>query len=75
MLSSIFVKNDMHKCERIMKLGDSISKIVEAAEWNHAELIILGARELGNTASNLGSISCKVEGRKDLHTSIVDKLD
>jgi hypothetical protein len=71
MLSSILVKNDIYKCERIMKLGDSVSKIFEVAEWNHAELIILGARELGNTSSNLGSISCKVERRKDSHTRIV----
>lgn len=48
MLGSILVKDHIYKCERIVKLGDPASKI--------ADMIIIGARGLGNTTSNLGSI-------------------
>ena len=39
-----------------------VSKIVEVAERNHSEMIILGARGLGNTPFSLGSIMSNVVG-------------
>jgi urea-proton symporter len=56
MLSSILVKDHIYKCERIVKLGDPARKIAEVVESNQADMIIIGARGLGNTTSNLGSI-------------------
>jgi urea-proton symporter len=56
MLGSILVKDHIYKCERIVKLGDPASKIAEVVESNQADMIIIGARGLGNTTSNLGSI-------------------
>ncbi len=41
MLSSILIKIDIYKCERIVKLGDPVSKSIEVEEKNHAEMIIL----------------------------------
>jgi len=72
MLSSILIKNDIYKCERIVKLGDPVNKIVEVAEKNHAEMIILGARGLGSTALNLGSISSKVVGRTSIPVLLIN---
>jgi nucleotide-binding universal stress UspA family protein len=63
MLSSILLKNELDECERIVKLGDPVNKIAEVAERNHVEMIIMGARGLGNSSSDLGSISSRVVGK------------
>jgi len=73
MLSSILLKNELDECERIVKLGDPVNKIAEVAERNHVEMIIMGARGLGNSSSDLGSISRS--SRKDVYTSLINNIE
>lgn len=71
MLSSILVKDHIYKCERIVRLGDPASKIAEVVESNQADMIIMGARGLGNTTSNLGSITDRMVGKTSIPVLLI----
>jgi SSS family transporter len=71
MLGSVLIKNNFQKCERIVKLGDPATKITEVAERNHADMIIMGTKGLGNATEDLGSISGRVVGRTPIPVLLI----
>lgn len=71
MLSGILMKDDVNKCERIVKLGDPAIKISEVAERNQVDMIIMGAKGLGNSKSNLGSVSDRVVGKTSMPVLLI----
>jgi nucleotide-binding universal stress UspA family protein len=70
-LNSAFIFAVIYKCERIVKLGDPASNIAEVAESNQTDIIITDARGLGNTTSNLGSISDRVVGKTSIPVLLI----
>jgi nucleotide-binding universal stress UspA family protein len=59
MLRSIMIPKSARDYERIVKLGDPATKIVETAEKLRVDLIVMGASGLSN-CDEIGHVSMKV---------------
>jgi SSS family transporter len=60
MLKSVIMTKKMDDYERVVKLGDPATKIVELAEKLEIDMIIMGCKGLGNTKGDLGHVCSKV---------------
>jgi urea-proton symporter len=60
MLKSVIMTKKMDDYERVVKLGDPATKIVEVAEKLEIDMIIMGCKGLGNTKEDLGHVCSKV---------------
>jgi nucleotide-binding universal stress UspA family protein len=60
MLGSVVISPNKETFERIVKIGDPYSKIVELAEKLDIELIKMGSTGIGNTDQDLGHVTRKV---------------
>jgi urea-proton symporter len=60
MLRSVVVSIKKGSFERIVKMGDPASKIVELAEKLDVDLIMIGITGLGNSDQDIGHVARKV---------------
>jgi nucleotide-binding universal stress UspA family protein len=60
MLRSVVISTKKETFERIVKVGDPSSKIVELAEKLDIELIMMGSTGIGNSDQDLGHVTRKV---------------
>ena len=59
-LRSVMVPRQINDYKRIVKLGDPSEKIVEVADTLKIDLIIMGKKGIGKSASDLGQVTQKV---------------
>lgn len=59
MLRSILIPKSARAYERLVKLGDPATKIVEIAEELNVDIFVMGAKGLSNH-ENLGHVSSEV---------------
>lgn len=60
MLRSVVVSKKKGNYERIVKLGDPASKIVEMAEKIEVDMIVMGRAGIGNAKPQVGHVSMTV---------------
>ncbi|HEY9386130.1 MAG TPA: sodium/solute symporter [Nitrososphaeraceae archaeon] len=60
MLRSVVVSKKKDNYERIVKLGDPASKIVEMAEKLEVDMIVMGSKGIGNAKQQVGHVSMRV---------------
>lgn len=58
MLSSILVNNSK-RCERIVKVGDPVTRIIKTADDINVDIIVMGTRGLGHS-NDLGHVTRKI---------------
>ena len=59
-LRSVVVPKQLHNYQRIVKIGDPATKIVQTAKKLHVDMIAMGKHGLGKSTSELGSVTHKV---------------
>jgi SSS family transporter len=59
MLRSVLVPG-FHDYERVVKLGDPATKIIETADRLNVDVILMGVKGLGNNQSDMGHVTRKV---------------
>lgn len=60
MLRSVVISTNKETFERVVKIGDPSSKIVELAEKLDIELIMMGSTGIGNTEKDFGHVTRRV---------------
>ena len=56
-LLTTLISSKISRCERIVKIGDPSSKIIELSNRLNIDMIVLGVKGLGNTELDLGHVT------------------